>query len=273
MCTTDPAGSSTPPSSVSAMTHRENIGSVGIHRTDSSMAGRSSCRSSRTASRRSGRCSSAVSVVPICFHVVPEPAPSSNSTNESISRSVRWVVAPSSSVSSACTSTLIRSSCGCSRRAPMIGLIMSTTFWGSVASAARMSSACSMGTPKLPVMVRIGMAAQKSTLSSARPSPAKPSMSSVDRLGDPVLGPPLAVGGQERRLHQSSVSLVVGTIHRQHAVGDAQRTAVDVEGLWGRSEHLGIAVGREAGLVVECGEVQAIWMRQSVDSTGCPSGR
>ena len=34
-----------------------------------------------------------------------------------------------------------------------------------------------MGTPKLPVMVKMGMAAQKSTLSSARPSPANPSMS------------------------------------------------------------------------------------------------
>ena len=36
-----------------------------------------------------------------------------------------------------------------------------------------MSSACSTGTPKLPVMVSTGIAAQKSTLSSARPAPSK----------------------------------------------------------------------------------------------------
>ena len=37
-------------------------------------------------------------------------------------------------------------------------------------SASRTSRAWSTGTPKLPVIVSTGMAAQKSTLSSARPS-------------------------------------------------------------------------------------------------------
>jgi hypothetical protein len=41
----------------------------------------------------------------------------------------------------------------------------------------RITSAWSTDTPKLPVMVSTGIAAAKSTLSSARPLPAKVSMS------------------------------------------------------------------------------------------------
>ena len=67
---------------MSWVTQRENIGSVGIHRTDSSMAASSSARSSRTASSISGRSSSAASVMPICFQVVPEPAASSSTAKE-----------------------------------------------------------------------------------------------------------------------------------------------------------------------------------------------
>ena len=67
---------------MSRVTRRENIGSVGIHRSDSSMAGRSSSRSSRTAPSTSGRSSSAASVMPICFHVVPDPAARSSIANE-----------------------------------------------------------------------------------------------------------------------------------------------------------------------------------------------
>ena len=42
--------------------------------------------------------------------------------------------------------------------------------------SARTSSASSTGTPKLPVIVSTGMAAQKSTFSSARPSAAMTSI-------------------------------------------------------------------------------------------------
>jgi hypothetical protein len=61
------------------VTQRENIGSVGLSRSVSSMAGRSRERSAMTRANTSGRCSSAVSVMPICFQVVPEPAASSSS--------------------------------------------------------------------------------------------------------------------------------------------------------------------------------------------------
>ena len=67
---------------MSSATQRENIGSVGIHRTDSSITALSSWRSWRTASSSSGRWSRAASVMPICFQVVPDPASSSSTANE-----------------------------------------------------------------------------------------------------------------------------------------------------------------------------------------------
>ena len=73
---------STPQKSTSSVTQRENIGSVGIHRSDSSIAGRSSWRSVPHRLEHSGRCSSAASVMPICFHVVPEPAASRSRAKE-----------------------------------------------------------------------------------------------------------------------------------------------------------------------------------------------
>ena len=54
-----------------------------------------------------------------------------------------------------------------------MGARISTTFAGSLMMDSRMISACSTLTPKLPVMVSTGMAAAKSTLSSARPSSTK----------------------------------------------------------------------------------------------------
>ena len=67
---------------MSSVTQRENIGSVGFSRSVSSIAGRSSERSAATRASTSGRWSSSVSVMPICFHVVPEPAASSSNANE-----------------------------------------------------------------------------------------------------------------------------------------------------------------------------------------------
>ena len=115
-------------------------------------------------------------MMPICFHVVPEPAASRRKANEWISASVSRCVRPSSSVISASTSTLIRSSSGRSRRAETMGANISTIRSGWF-SDSRTSSASSTGRPKLPVMVRTGMAAQKSTFNSARPSPSNESRS------------------------------------------------------------------------------------------------
>ena len=111
-CSTEPAGHrARRRSSVSSVTQRENIGSVGIHRTDSSMAGRSS--------------------VPVVAHRVEHVGPleqrgerdahllprraragreQQHRRTSRISASVSRCVTPSSSVSSASTSTLMRSS-------------------------------------------------------------------------------------------------------------------------------------------------------------------
>ena len=86
--------------------------------------GRSVAGSFRIAASSSGCCRSAVMVMPICFQVVPDPAASSRKANEMISASVRRFVTPSSSVISASTSTLIRSSRGSARRASTIGWTM-----------------------------------------------------------------------------------------------------------------------------------------------------
>ena len=64
------------------MTQRENIGSVGIQRSDSSIAGLQQRAVLAHRVEHVGRASSAASVMPICFHVVPEPAASSRSENE-----------------------------------------------------------------------------------------------------------------------------------------------------------------------------------------------
>ena len=80
-------------------------------------------------------------VMPICFQVVPDPAASSRKANEMISASVRRFVTPSSSVSSASTSTLIRSSRRSARRASTTGWTMrrnSPILTPSEVTAARM---------------------------------------------------------------------------------------------------------------------------------------
>ena len=59
--------------------------------------------------------------MPICFQVVPEPASSSRCEKDMMSTSDRVWVEPSSSVSSAWASTLIRSSWGCLRRSSITG--------------------------------------------------------------------------------------------------------------------------------------------------------
>ena len=98
MCSTDPLGIGTPWKSMSSVTHRENMGSVGIHRNDSSIAGRRRLRSCRTASSISGRWRSAARVMPICFQVVPDPAMRSRMAKELISASESRCVCPSSSL-------------------------------------------------------------------------------------------------------------------------------------------------------------------------------
>jgi hypothetical protein len=113
--------------------------------------------------------------MPICFQVVPDPAPSRRRAKELTSASVsRWVM-PSSSLRPAWTKTLIRSSQGSARRAATIGAIIAMTSAGRPI-AARRSSACSGEMPKLPVIVRMGTAAHRSVFSSARPRLAKLSM-------------------------------------------------------------------------------------------------
>ena len=59
----------------------------------------------------------------------------------------------------------------------MIGSRIPNTRGVSLIRNSRMISACSTSTPKLPVMVSTGMAAAKSTLSSACPSSTNWSMS------------------------------------------------------------------------------------------------
>ena len=59
---------------MSSVTKRANTGSVDVQRKDSSMAARRTLRSRLAASRASGLASRAAMVMPICFHVVPEPA-------------------------------------------------------------------------------------------------------------------------------------------------------------------------------------------------------
>ncbi len=160
---------------------------------------------------------------------------------------------------------LIRSSLGSSRRAATTGLSRSTTFCGSVPTACRISRACSTGTPKLPVMVSTGMAAQKSTLSSACPSCTKPVDEQVHGLGDPIVDPPFAVRRQERRLDEGAITLVLLAAHREHAVGQTQWTALEIDGLRRRGEHIRVAVDGHAGVVVEHREMGAVGVRQPVE--------
>ena len=265
------SGAPTPPAGACrrtrcrAITWRENIGSVGIQRTDSSIAARTSSRSSRTAARTSGRSKIAAIVMPICFHVVPDPAARSSIENERISASDKRWTTPSSSVYSASTSTLIRSSWASSRRAAMIGSRMSNTRCESLMRNSRISSACSTLTPKLPVMVSTGMAAAKSTLSSACPSSTKLSMSECTVLLDPVVDPPLRLGRHERRLHQRAVPAVLRAVHRQNAVEHARLGRVDRLLGCRRREQVAVAEGGVAGVEAERGEVRAVRVRQSLE--------
>ncbi len=110
--------------------------------------------------------------MPICFHVVPEPAARRMNAKISTSSSVRRWVLPSSSVISAATSTLIRSSRGSARRACTIGGTMRVNASmpsPSEVTASRMSRASPTDTPKLPVIVSSGIAEKNSTLRSAAP--------------------------------------------------------------------------------------------------------
>ena len=111
---------------------------------------------------------------------------------------------------------------------PMTGLIMSTTFWGSVASACRMSRACSTGTPKLPVMVSIGDGRAEVDVELGAAVVDETIDEQIHGLSDPIVDPPFAVGRQERRLDQGAVSLVLSTAHRQHAVGQTQSGPLDM---------------------------------------------
>ena len=143
--TTDPFGIAMPTNSVSRVTHRENIGSVGCQRSVSSIAGRNSARSSRTRCSTSGRCNS---VVRRDAHLLPGRAgPGLLATAARTNRSQRprgdGECRPRRSIS-ASTRTLIRSSCGCSRRAATIGARISRTSL-RVAAASRTSRACSTG--------------------------------------------------------------------------------------------------------------------------------
>src|SRR5262249_1420123 len=49
-------------------------------------------------------------------------------------------------------------------------------------------------------------------------------------FGDPIVDPPFSVRRQERWLDQSAITLVLIAGHRQHAVGETEGTAVEVDG-------------------------------------------
>ena len=204
---------------MSAVTQRENIGSVGIHRSDSSMAGRSSCavvahrvEHVRALQQRGERDA----------HLLPRGARAGREQQQrervdlGVGEPVRHAVVVGVLGLDQHADEVVL---GCSRRAATMGSSMSTTFMriaherlaGCRAPARR-------GTPKLPVMVSTGMAAQKSTLSSARPSSTNPSMSRCTVSSIQFVDPPLRLGRHERRLHERAVAPVLGPAHRQHAV-------------------------------------------------------
>ena len=111
----EPAGIGTPSTSVSRVAVRMIPSSGGSHRSPSSIACGMRPRSARSASSCSGLVSRPKSRLLDERYVVSAPAGSSNRRNEQISSSSRC--SPSSS---ACTSTEITSSEGCSRRSAMI---------------------------------------------------------------------------------------------------------------------------------------------------------
>ena len=79
---------------------------------------------------------------------------------------------------------------------------------GSLESRGRRAPG-STSMPKLPVIVSTGMAAQKSTLSSARPSSTNESISAWTVSSIHLLDPPLRPGRHERRLDQGPVAAVL----------------------------------------------------------------
>ena len=203
--------------------------------------------------------------MPICFHVVPEPAARRMKQKISTSSSVRRCVLPSSSVISAATSTLMRSSRGSSRRACTIGGTMRANAWmprPSEVTASRMSSASATDTPRLPVIVSSGMAEKNSTLRSAATVGLHAVEQRVDRAHDPPLGPPRRALRQERRLHQGAVAPVLGAVHVEDAgVGETRRV------LGRRLRHVGLAVAehRVARGPVERRPVRTVRVRQALE--------
>ena len=98
-----------------------------------------------------------------------------------------------------------------------------------LASDSRMSRACSIGTPKLPVIVSNGMAAQNSTLSSARPAGSMQSISVWTVFSIQFWIHQLALAGRERRLDERPVAPVFGAAHGKHAVGGAHATTFQID--------------------------------------------
>ena len=158
------------------------------------------------------------------------------------------------------------------RRASTIGARISATFAGS-RRCSRTSSAWSTSMPKLPVIVSTGMAAQKSTLSSASPVVDERVDQRVHRLVDPLARSTTAPwparttaarapgsGGAGRR---PSMSMLDSKPTRGSTSDRAGR----------RREHLGVAVGLVARRVARTPRSAAGRGRAGRARTGRPRRR
>ena len=79
----------------------------------------------------------------------------------------------------------------------------------------------------------------------------------------PVLDPPPGLGGDEGRLNQGSVTPVLRTAHRQHAVVDAH--VAEVEGVRGGGKCFIVPEGSLAGLVAERGVVSTVGLGKALE--------
>ena len=141
---------------------------------------------------------------------------------------------------------------------------------GSTATA-RMSRASATGTPKLPVIVSTGIAAQKSTLSSARPSARNESISASTVSLIQFVIHHWALAGTKDGWTSDAVAAMLGAAHHQHGcTRDRRRRRSRPRRSATRRTAASLRYARVAGLVAEGREVRALREREAVN-IGSPS--
>ena len=262
MCITPPCGTATPPSSASWAMNRLNIGSVGIQRSDSSITGRSTSRSWRTASSQSGCRRSATMVIPSCSSRWCPTRPRAGGTRTRgflvVGEAVRHAVLVGHlrlHQHADQVVALLLASSGDDRRHDAQELPEPDPVGGDRGTDVervpdRDAEAAGDGEQRdggEHVDVEVGGAL-----------PLDPVEQRVDGALDPVLDPPARPLRQERRLHERAVPAVLGAVHVEDA---------GVEPAVGRLRDVGLTVAehRVACREVERGEVRELGVRQPLE--------